>query len=288
MAIFKTKNKAAEHLRKKWISRHREAGENLFHKHLRKMAAGSLGGLMMLATPGMSLNQNIASDSDHVLVQGDTNGNILLSKDLEAKLPAEMRSLSDAEEKDIATLLSDRFGFRVAPAIEEKRLNRTYGVIGGEQHLYRYPGDTVEAHARDSQDWAMYGGAGIAPGLGAWGYFSPSKTAFNKEAEERERWYVAVPTFLSPGFSERVGEYRDFYKYRKMLVVNPKTGQAVVVDIGDAGPAQWTGKHLGGSPEVMHELGLASGPRKGAVLYFFIEDGQDVPPGPIKLNGGSR
>lgn len=288
MAFFKKKHKAAEHLRKKWLSRHREASENLFSKHLRKMAAGSLGGLMLLATPGMSLDQSLNTDRDHVLVQGDTNGNILLSKQLEQKLPTDVRALTDTEEKDVATIISDKVGFKVAASIGDKRLNRSYGLIGGEQHLYRYPGDTVEAHARDSQDWAMFGPAGIAPGLGAWGYFAPSKAAFNKDVEEKERWYVAVQTFLSPGFSERVGEYRDFYKYRKMLVVNPKTGQAVVVDIADAGPAEWTGKHLGGSPEVMHELGLAKGPRKGAVLYFFIEDGQDVPLGPVKLATGDQ
>lgn len=284
MSMFKTKNKTTEHLRKRWTSRHREAHENLFHNHLRKMAAGSLGGLMLLATPGMSFSQTNLEGNNQVNVQGDTNGNILLSRELQEKLPSEVRPLSDTEEADIASVLSTRFGFKVAPAIDNKRLNRSFGMIGGEQHLYRYPGDVVEAHARDAQDWAMYGSSGIAPGLGAWGYFSSSKAAFDKEAEERERWYIAVPTFLSPGFSERVGEYRDFYKYRKMLLVNPKTGQAVVADIGDAGPAEWTGKHLGGSPEVMHELGLATGPRKGAVLYYFIEDGQDIPLGPIKLN----
>lgn len=283
MALFKQKRKASEHLRKRWLSRHREASENLFHKHLRKMAAGSLGGLMLLATPGLSLNQGSVEGSNQVKIQGDTNGNILLSKDLQAKLPGEVRPLTEVEEKNVADILSSRVGFKVAPSIGDKRLNRSYGMIGGEQHLYRYPGDVVEAHARDSQDWAMFGSSGIAPGLGAWGYFTPSKASFNKDTEELERWYIAVPTFLSPGFSERVGEYRDFYKYRKMLIVNPKTGQAVVADIGDAGPAEWTGKHLGGSPEVMHELGLATGPRKGVVLYYFIEDGQNVPLGPVKL-----
>ena len=105
------------------------------------------------------------------------------------------------------------------------------------------------------------------------------------EIEERERWYLAVQTFLSPGFSERVAEYRDFYKYRKMLVVNPKTGQAVIAVIGDAGPGQSTGKHLGGSPEVMDALGLGSGPRKGAVLYFFVNDQNNtIPLGPLKVN----
>jgi hypothetical protein len=180
--------------------------------------------------------------------------------------------------------LTKRFGFNVAAEIDNKKLNRSYGMIGGEQHLYRYPGDTLEAHAKDTKDWAMYGGSGIAPGLGAWGYFAPSKSAFTPKDEERERWYIATQTFLSPGFAERVGEYRDFYKFRKMLLVNPKTGQAVVTDIADAGPAQWTGKHLGGSPEVMEAVGLAKGPRKGAVLYFFIDDPNDtIPLGPVKV-----
>jgi hypothetical protein len=68
-----------------------------------------------------------------------------------------------------------------------------------------------------------------------------------------------------------------------MLVVNTKTGQAIVTDIADAGPAVFTGKHLGGSPEVMYFLGLHKGSRKGPVLYFFIDDPDDkIPLGPIK------
>ena len=75
-----------------------------------------------------------------------------------------------------------------------------------------------------------------------------------------------------------------FFKFRKMLLVNPNTGQAIVTVIGDAGPAEWTGKHLGGSPEVMYHLGLGSGSRKGGVLYFFIDDANDtIPLGPVTL-----
>ena len=70
-----------------------------------------------------------------------------------------------------------------------------------------------------------------------------------------------------------------------MLIVNTKTGQAVVGDIADAGPAVWTGKHLGGSPEVMYHLGFAKGSRKGPVLYFFIDDVDNkVALGPLKAH----
>jgi hypothetical protein len=242
-----------------------------------------LGGLMLLGTPGLAVPINHQPDQNNVQIAAATSKNVRLQKELEKQVPQEMRSLTPEEEQKIAQTINNNLGIKVAAEIEGKRLNRSYGLIGAEQHLYRYPGDTLEAHARSASDWAMFGKSGIAPGLGAWGYFAPSKAAFTNEDDERERWYMAAQTFLAPGFSERTAEYRNFFKYRKMLIVNPKTGQAVVADIADAGPAEFTGKHLGGSPEVMHELGLAEGPRKGAVLYFFIDDSNNkIPLGPVK------
>ncbi|MBI2011999.1 hypothetical protein HYS91_04480 [Candidatus Daviesbacteria bacterium] len=281
---FKSRNPKYEHLRKKWTQDNKNLAENLFDKHLRHMAIGSLGGLMLLNTSGLSLAPFSPMSSDQFKVTGEENKNLILAAKLKDKIPNEIRSLTPLEEDEITQILSQDFGFKVASELNGKRLNRYYGLIGGEQHLYRYPGDTIYAHAKTAQDWAMYGSSGIAPGLGAWGYFAPSKEEFTSLDEQKERYYLAIQTFLASGFAERVGEYRDFFKFRKMLVVNPNTGQAVVAVIGDAGPAEWTGKHLGGSPEVMHEVGLAGGPRKGAVLYFFIDDPTDsIPLGPVKV-----
>ncbi|EKD91437.1 MAG: hypothetical protein ACD_30C00005G0005 [uncultured bacterium] len=282
MNLFKSKRPHYEHLRKKWISRNKDITENLFEKHFRNAAASTLGGLMLLSTPGLSVPITHPAQQDQSKIGASTSKNALLAAELTDKIPKETRALTPTEEKVVEELVKKDLDLDIKAEIDGKRLNRTYGVIGGEQHLYRYPGDTLEAHAKTAQDWAMYGSSGIAPGLGAWGYFTPSKAQFTPKDEAQERYYLAVQTFLSPGFSERVAEYRDFYKFRKMLVVNPKTGQAVVAVIGDAGPAEWTGKHLGGSPEVMHEVGLAGGPRKGPVLYFFLDDPQDqIPLGPV-------
>ena len=284
--LFKSKRPHYEHLRKKWVAKNKELTQNLFDKHLRRAAAGTLGGLMLLTSPGIAHPQyNHLAQQNQGISLSDEDKNKLLASQLADKIPADSRNLTPEEEKQITDLLSKEYGMNIRGDLMGKRLNRTYGMIGGEQHLYRYPGDTLSAHAKTTQDWAMYGGAGIAPGLGAWGYFAPSKTAFSSDDEEKEKWYVVAQTFLSPGFAARTAEYRDFFKFRKMLVINPKTGQAVVGDIADAGPGQFTGKHFGGSPEVMHELGLASGPRKGAVLFFFIDDPENkVPLGPIKMN----
>lgn len=286
MNLFKSKNPKFEHLRKKWVAHEKETLENLINKHIRHIAATSLGGLMLMSTPGLAVSapSSEVAKEDQGKISASSSKNALLASELIDKLPKDVEKLTPEEDETITSLIKKDLGINVKAEIDSKRLNRTYGMIGGEQHLYRYPGDTVNAHARDAQDWAMFGSSGIAPGLGAWGYFASSKEAMTQEIEMRERYYLAVQTFLSPGFAERVAEYRDFYKFRKMLVINPKTGQAVVAVIGDAGPAEWTGKHLGGSPEVMYELGLAGGSRKGPVLYYFVDDPENkVPLGPVIL-----
>lgn len=284
---FTSKNPHYEYLRKKWIVRHRAIQNKFWEKHgdaIKHLALGSLGGIMLLSTPykqQLSAPELIVSRDD---VLRGYDQNVLLAEVLSDKVPREVRSLSVVEEDNIVDLLSRNFGLKVQAEISGVRLNRNYGLIGGEQHLYRYPGDNLYAHADSTSDFAKYGEAGMAPGLGAWGYFVPAKEDFKEIDKQRERYYLAVQTFLSPGFAENVQKYRDFFKFRKMLVINPQTGQAVVAVVGDAGPADWTGKHLGGSPEVMDGLGLANGPRKGPVLYFFIDDPEDkVPLGPIQV-----
>ena len=249
----------------------------------KQLAAGALGGILLLSSPTMGsfpLTQTLTIGEKQLSKFGQ---GVLLREDLAFEVPPKVRSLTPEEEKRIADTLSSFYNITVTAELDGKRLNRSYGIIGTEQHLYRYPGDQLYLHASDAFEWSQFGRYGIAPGLGAWGYFSSSKSTFSGTEALREKYYIAVQTFLAPGFQENVAAYRDFFKYRKMLVINPLTGQAVVADIADAGPAPWTGKQLGGSPEVMYYLGL-SNKGKGPVLYFFIDDPLDkVPLGPLSL-----
>lgn len=292
---FTAKNSNYHHLKNKWVAKNKKIHSDIWDKHqealdwlsknvsLRQLTVGSLGGLIMLTSSGLTLPQpeHLLTTNDHVI--GSTDSNVILASKLVEILPKEVSQLNHEQERNVTQLLSDDLGFKVVEQLDGKRLNTSYGFMGGEQHLYRYPGDNLYRHADNASEWAMYGGAGIAPKLGAWGYFTSSEHDFSDKDKIREKYYIAVQTFLSAGFAENVGEYRDFFKFRKMLVVNPETGQAVVVVIGDAGPGESTGKHYGGSPEVMHELGLSTGSRKGGVLCFFIADPEDkIPLGPIK------
>lgn len=172
---------------------------------------------------------------------------------------------------------------KASASLNGLRLNRSYGLIGAEQHLARYPGDSMATHFDNPEDSTKYYSSGMAPGLGAWGYFTTSRAHMTPEDVAREKYYLAVQTFLAPDFNLRVAEYRDFFKFRKMLVVNPHNGKSVVAAVADAGPAEWTGKHLGGSPEVMKHLQRVDGRARGPVLYFFIDDPDDkIPLGPVE------
>ncbi len=285
-------------LAKKWQKRHKAINEKLWTKHKdalvwigekipakEKLASGAVGALMLANTlPGTTAQVGtISAELEKPKEVIASNKTPEFASSLKASLPAEMRPLTPTEEETIGKLLSDQFKVNVSATLDGKRLNRSYGYIGAEQHLARYPGDGMGGHlGTNTNENRLFYSSGMAPGLGAWGYFAHSQGDFTQKDAEREKWYIAVQTFDAPGYLTNTREMSQFLKYRKMLVVNPYTGQAVVTDIADAGPAEWTGKHLGGSPEVMAYLGLQHGMRKGAVLYYFIDDPNDtIPLGPI-------
>lgn len=287
-------------LKNKWIDKHSKIQDKVLSTHpelvrhvtdrTKQLAIGSLGSLMLLTSPVLPqafkeepkpIPQNEKSESDEVK---KVDNKSFLIHDLENVLPDKVRPLNGDEEKIVEKILTRHFNVPVAGELEGKKLNTQYGIIGAEQHLMRYPGDTMSTHFATNQESQKYFSSGMAPGRGAWGYFASSRQAMTQKDVDREKYYIAVQTFLSENFNSRFAEYRDFYKYRKMLVVNPQNGKGVVAVIGDAGPAQWTGKHLGGSPEVMIHLERVDGKRRGAVLYFFIDDPDDkIPLGPINL-----
>lgn len=247
------------------------------------ISAGALTGSLLLAPPtgiGQLPSPTELSKSIDNL-NSDKEGNQLPQKDLidsfKNMLPEKVRPLSREEEKRLEQVIKDITSIPAKASLEGEHLNTTYGYIGAEQHLKRYPGDILENHG-------PYYKEGIAPGLGAWGYFAKSKSELTPELIETEKWYAVVQTLYLPDWDTRHKFLYKWYKYRKVMVVNTINGNAVVAAIADAGPAAFTGKHFGGSPEVMEHLGGARY-KKGAVLLFFVDDPENkVPLGPVKYN----
>lgn len=282
-------------LHHKWGDYEKDLHNKLWNKHgavlnplqntLRHVAAGSLAILLFMSHPVTTsiIAQGLQSDILPVQEVVHTKGELISA--LSHQLPPQVSPLSPDQELQIEQKLSEFFRIPIKAVLAGKRLNRTYGYIGAEQHLMRFAGDTILNHFSNPEDLDVYGASGMAPGRGAWGYFADSFEQMTQKDIERERYYIAVQTFLSPGWEEKTKELYEFFKYRKMIVINPDNGKAMVVVIGDAGPSPWTGKHLGGSPEVMKYLERVDGAAKGPVLYFFIDDPDDkVPLGPIQVH----
>lgn len=287
-------NPVFDDLKKKFSDKHQEVYGQVLSKHKdvlsaittypTQLAAGLMGAVVLATNtvPAMPPPQQaMAVESTNL------SPTAFMIADLGRMLPTDVRELTKEEEASVSGVLSKKFDMPVSAELDGIRLNRSYGYIGQEQHLARYPGDNMASHFDGDADAdAKYGAQGMAPGLGAWGYFAPSKYDMTQKDIEREKYYIAVQTFLAPGFHDDVRRYIEFFKYRKMLVVNSENGKAMVVVIGDAGPGASTGKHLGGSPEVMKYLERVDGRQKGPVLYYFIDDPNDtIPLGPVEPKG---
>lgn len=248
------------------------------------IGAGAITGTILLTSPG---DPRILSMSNSVIEELKKAGKAenveapqkLVIDTFSSALPKRVRVLARDEEKFLEQLFQNVLGVKTRATLEGEHLNTTYGLIGAEQHLRRYPGDTLLQHGSGEVLKE-----GIAPGLGAWGYFASSKTATTPELAETEKWYAVVQTLYLPDWNTRQPYLRDWYKYRKVLIVNTENGNAVVASIADSGPAAWTGKHFGGSPEVMDYLG-GSRYKKGPVILFFVDDPENkVPLGPVEYS----
>lgn len=265
-----------ESLRNKLKLRNLELKNSLIEKYpeVKKfLATGALTGALVFAPPNLQsglpnpteIVKNI-TDSGDEYDNSRVNPGAKLASALRGLLPENTRPLDRSTEKYLEVLFKNITGIPTRATLEGEHLNSTYGVIGLEQHLARFPGDKVSY---------------MAPGRGAWGYFAGSKSQLTREDIEREKWYAVVQTMYLPDWEKRLPYLRDWYKYRKVLIVNTQNGNAVVADIADAGPAAWTGKHFGGSPEVMHALG-GEKYTKGKVVVFFVDDPENkIPLGPV-------
>lgn len=291
-----------EELRQKLKLKHLEAKKRLSEKHpqvekflkekgldpgkirehsAKIIGAGALTGTLLLTPPSTIDNLPSPKEIIEKLKSGKTfqihSAQDLLVESMKSFLPERPRPLSRNEEKFLEQLFNELIEVKVKANLQGEHLNTTYGYIGAEQHLRRYPGDVLINHGEGE-----ILKSGLAPGLGAWGYFATSKDSFTKDLEETEKWYAVVQTLYLPDWNTRQPFLKDWYKYRKVLIVNTDNGNAVVASIADSGPAVWTGKHFGGSPEVMNYLG-GTRYKKGPVIIFFVDDPENqVPLGPVE------
>lgn len=257
---------------KKFFTRSTLLAYDLRQKSSRILAgAGLIGSLLVMPMPQMT---SIPTEVSEPVKSALSNKQKILGN-LQEIIPHQPAKLTLEQTTKVENLISENTNIPVKAVLDGQSLNHHIGYIGFEQHLKRYPGDSLGEHDEIQE-------AGMAPGLGAFGYFVKDQKDFSTKTFLQEKYYCVVQTLYLENWNTDYRQLWDWYKFRKMLVINPVNGQAVVCSIGDAGPADWTGKQFGGSPEVMQSLDLNKGPRKGLILMLFVDDPENkVSLGPV-------
>lgn len=267
-ARLKVKNSAAE---KKLLESHATAAKFFKEKGFRPgkirehatklLTSGVLAGSLLFSGVSTPTSIPYQTTSKTISITTPLHLQSSLKEMLSQILPKEIRTLNSSEEEKISQILEDIFGLKAKASLDGNKLNDDYGRMGAEQHLARFPGDFVE---------------NMAPGLGGWGYVSDP---------EVEKYYVAVQTLYLPNWKTDTKRLSNWYKFRKVVVVNPANGKTIVAAVADAGPSEWTGKKFGGSPELMAYLGINYGMQNHPVVLFFLDDSQkEIPLGPVEYN----
>jgi hypothetical protein len=172
--------------------------------------------------------------------------------------------------------LTDTLGFEVSAELDDQRLNHSIGTMAALPHLRRFPTDTLAQH----ED---YREAGLSQYRSAFGWFT-ELGQMTPETKLREQYYVAVQAQFVPTWHENYRQLKEWYKFHKMVVINPMEQKAVVAVIGDLGPAHWMQYQFGGSPAVIRDADIWSLKSKGKVFLLFVNDPSDaISPGPISL-----
>jgi hypothetical protein len=261
-----------------WAKRKGIKTEELAGKSAKGLAAGVAAGAMVLSSGVPLVNQESqAKQSKPNEPRGDATDikeTIVAKKDVRPEVKKVLDGEDMYNETKITKELSKVLDIPVKAEQDGIRLNKTYGIIGYESHLTRYPGDNISTHFQSDRDYELYSHASMAGGPGAWGYIAPSRQEMTQKDIEREKYYLVAQTFLSPNWG--TPEVKEWFRHRKMVVVNPQNGIVVVGALEDAGPEPSTGNSFGGSPEVMEALRFHGG--GSYVLMYFVDDPKDEIP----------
>jgi hypothetical protein len=171
--------------------------------------------------------------------------------------------------------VSDLVGFQVATKLQNHELLHTQGSILALPHLKRSPRDTASDH--------RYPQAPFSQKRSTFGWIDHLKTTHGI-AEDVEEYYIALPLHLIPTWSQESAALKEWYTFRKMLVLNPQEQLAVVCRVADSLSTNTAKYQFGGSPELILAGRCWSADTLGRVLVFFVvDDTNTIPVGPLSL-----
>lgn len=285
---FKTEFQTKHATAAKWLADHDFSLDDVKASAQKFLAATAIAGsLLMKQTVDAQVAERIQAEAvqtaqqEQLLAQVSAEEHQAITEKMQTLVKQAPGHLAKEDELYLEQQLSDMLGFQVTAELEGHRLNHSVGIMGGEQHLRRFPNDTLDQHDAFQE-------SGMAPNRGAFGWFTENGQ-LTEEAIQREKYYFAVQTLYLPDWNTNHAELKPWYKFRKMVAINPADQIAVVGVVGDAGPAMWVQKQYGGSPEIIREGKIWSKEARGRVFLFFVDDPENkVPLGVIDMNTATQ
>ncbi len=162
--------------------------------------------------------------------------------------------------------LSEITGIEVTSVLDGHRLHFQTGVVCSLPHSKRSPTDALGRHE-------VLFEAGLRQ----------SRSCYGWVPEDHERYGIALPLVLfSPDPVERT-QLKQWYKYRKMLLVNPHEQKAVIASVFDVQFTQTQKYQFGATPEAVRSLHAWSPKTQGRTLLFFVTPTDTHPLGPVDM-----
>ena len=203
-----------------WARKKGIEADEVVGKSARGLAAGVATGAMVLsvgaAQNGKQPSKNLTDQKEIRRDVTDLNvkAGVGAKKDITPFVKRALFGVNMGDEKKISRNLSDTLQIPVTEKLSGIRLNTTYGIMGYESHLSRYPGDNLYSHFHSNTEFQTFSKAGMAGGPGAWGYLAPNRAALTNKGIEREKYYLVAQTFLSPNWGS--ASVKQWFRHRKM------------------------------------------------------------------------
>ncbi len=151
--------------------------------------------------------------------------------------------------------------------LEGYRIPNTSGKTAREQHLYL--GSNEEALGRTDASAAVHYARsgtpsssqnGMAGGYGAFG------SSGSPASIEQERYYINMRWLYCEWYEDGGNTHtrncsttaKNWHRHKKVIVTNPSNGRQMILSVEESGPAIWTGRVSGLSPEAMDEIGAVT------------------------------
>jgi len=214
-----------------------------------------------IPTPEISSQQNLVQDlkpnlvSLSIEVSGEEHAQILRKLAALAQAPVGGANLPD--QLYFEQQLGDMLGLTVTAELDGYRLPYTVAHAQALPHFPTHPNDQLSAHQPKE--------AGLSSTRSTFGWLSD-------KTHQYEKFGVALPLHKLPDWPKRRLDYVQWFKYRKVILINPTQQTAAVGVVTQIGPAYVQRFQVGLSPELIRLTKAWHPDSKGKMVIFLLDD----------------